>query len=163
MPRCETLTRLAAAERMMSRSSASLAGRATLRTVARCIRPQSVTLCAAPAALFSAMSNLPAAPRRRLVERSGPLRVEELQQARENVDVAILAHEDVLMAVVREDRELVPARHDLLQPLVSDDVRVGEDVILLAGHEQDRRFDLRGVLQIIVRQQRVFRVVVVIF
>src|SRR5437660_6682737 len=126
MPRWETFSRLAAAERTTSRSSDSLAGRATLRTVACCMRPQSVTLCAAPAAMFSAMSSLPAASRDAASSnRSGPLFVEELHQARENIDVAVLAHEHVLVAVVREHGELVPPGNDLLQPLMGDDVRGG--------------------------------------
>src|SRR5947209_2517672 len=41
----------------------------------------------------------------------------ELHEAGEDVEVVVLAHEDILVPIARENVKLMPARHHLFQPV----------------------------------------------
>ena len=77
---------------------------------------------------------------------------QEFQEARKNIHMDILAHEHILMAIAGKYLQLVPPRNDFFQALMTDDIGVGEHVVLLAGHEQHRRFDLGRISEVIVGQ-----------
>src|SRR5436309_2803114 len=182
-PRIETLSLFCAAYLTTACNAASVFGRAICATFAWTMRPQSVmsrpeTMGKSAGMPFTVALLFPPiwgiAPVHRTVlagatfgqriRRPRPtsrgiaaaMLLEELQQTGEDVDVTVLAHEHVLMAVVRKHVQLVAAGNDFLQTLVAHDVRVGEHMVLLAGHEQDRRVDVLGIVHIVVRERFVF-------
>lgn len=81
-----------------------------------------------------------------------PVRIHVPHEAGEHIARAVLAHEDILVPVPRDDLERMPSRRERLEPLIADDVRVGEDVVALSSDEQDRRVDLLGEVEVIVGQ-----------
>src|SRR2546427_1893079 len=182
-PRIETLSLFCAAYLTTACNAASVFGRAICATFAWTMRPQSVmsrpeTMGKSAGMPFTVALLFPPiwgiAPVHRTVlagatfgqriRRPRPtsrgiaaaMLLEELQQTGEDVDVTVLAHEHVLMAVVRKHVQLVAAGNDFLQTLVAHDVRVGEHMVLLAGHEQDRRVDVLGIVHIVVGERFVF-------
>jgi hypothetical protein len=88
--------------------------------------------------------------------------VEEFQEPWEDIYVVGLTHKDVLVSVVWENLQLVPARHQLFKLLVAIDVGVSEDAIALARHEEHRCLDIERVLEVIVWQLTVLRIVRVV-
>ena len=83
---------------------------------------------------------------------------DEVEHVGEAVARDVLAHEHVLVAVPGEDLQLVVVAAERAQALVADDVRVREDLVVLARGEQDRRLDLARVGEVVVGQRGVLRV-----
>lgn len=53
--------------------------------------------------------------------------VQPTDQPGVDVDMVVLAHEDILMAIAFEDLQLVQARTGGIQKLVAEDVGIGEN------------------------------------
>src|SRR5712691_2085370 len=116
-PRMEILSLFCAAYLTTARSSASVFGRAICATFAWTMRPQSVMFCPETMGSSAGMGFTFALLRLRLTSRgiAAAMLLQELHQTGEDVDVTVLAHEHVLVAVVRKHVQLVAAGNDFLQ------------------------------------------------
>ena len=88
--------------------------------------------------------------------------VQKFDQSRENIDVTVLTHEHILVAITRDDLKLVSAGHQLFEQAVAVYVGICEYLVVGPGQEKHRCFHVLSMFKVVVGQAAVLGILLLI-